>query len=644
MGMAVAGRGLGHAGQAVDGGRATPRQRATATATAAAAAGSKLAQIGGGQRVPSSPLTHPLNFFAPAPATAGGTAVGAAAGFSNMVPVPSSSSNDGGGSGGSGGGGSSGARSQGNEPGTVDSSKEGVSNGKDVGAFAKDYVGTLSSDEGSTPSRGGTPEGSASPPSDQERAPDADHRLLSGGGGDLDGVGWRDTPSYGEALYMGNDESVSGRGWGGVDRYDPDRELLERRMVVQERQRSEMAADGVSSSGERRALRGEQRRVNARARESATATAAPASGSKSSTTGGVSVIDPAMFPLVAFGLATPPGRFASTDSADAGSGSSSSAGVGDGGAAAGGGADSDGSGWATRSPSDISDDRGGDRAGGKSPQGPVAVGGPARPPDSMAELFATHQIQVRRLSGVSTDGGGGQRGGGVRNRSGGGVGDVGSPRPTGPVSLAAATADADAHRSWSGSTNGGGDSGFGGAPRSHLPAAPTAHKLSSYPGGSSSGGEDTQQRGEGGGPRRLVGRKLAKWRSNLPGVSKRGGSATGGDNDYKMEGLAGDLDSSNRSSVYSECNSSARSDSIRSITSASDLVESVKKGAGIMWDKVSFDHPDPLPVDRSLSKAEWKAKHYQMEVSSRNDWQTNSIGEQHVLQHVLKQPEEKVWN
>lgn len=222
MGMAVAGRGLGHAGQAAAGGGAATGR--------GAAAGSRLAQVGGGRTMLASPITRPSDSSSAAAAAAAaalavGTAVGTATGFSNTaVPVlPSYNSGDG------DGGDRSNHRSEGNEPGRVICSKEGAARADDMSSFARNHVGTLSSDEGST-ATGGTTESSDR---SLDRSFDVDHGLLSGG--DLCGVGWRDTPSYGEALYMGtSDETQSGRRWGGRDKYDADRELEERRRVVQE--------------------------------------------------------------------------------------------------------------------------------------------------------------------------------------------------------------------------------------------------------------------------------------------------------------------------------------------------------------------------------------------------------------------------
>lgn len=159
-----------------------------------------------------------------------------------------------------------------------------------------------------------------------------------------------------------------------------------------------------------RALRGEQRRANARARElaSTTATAGDAVG--------IREVDPAVLPYVAYGLATPPSKTAGTgvDSIDNSSSSSSSSSAGGSGGARMGA-------WAKAS------DRGGDKAGGKSPPVPVPIGGAARPLDSMAELFVNHQMQARRPSaegaGRAQDKGG----------SGGGGGDDGVAAPSSTV-------------------------------------------------------------------------------------------------------------------------------------------------------------------------------------------------------------------
>lgn len=90
---------------------------------------------------------------------------------------------------------------------------------------------------------------------------------------------------------------------------------------------------------------------------------------------------------MAYGLATPPSQLAGSGGDSGGSSSS----AGDGGGA--------GLGVLAKA-----SDRGGDKAGGKSP--PVSIGGSAaRPLDSMAELFVNHQLQARRPSTEGAAGG-----------------------------------------------------------------------------------------------------------------------------------------------------------------------------------------------------------------------------------------------
>ncbi|CAN0360130.1 unnamed protein product [Ectocarpus fasciculatus] len=166
--------------------------------------------------------------------------------------------------------------------------------------------------------------------------------------------------------------------------------------------------------------------------------------------------------------------------------------------------------------------------------------------------------------------------------------------------------------------------------------------------------EDFGRRRRGG--KKMAGRKLGGWRlgKSMTGARKRGAAAAAGmgadgGEAEKAEGPA-DLDSSNRSSTYSY---SLRSDGGDSLTEsekrsrregATRLLGSVKKGASVVWSKVTSDHPEPLPIDKSLTKEEWRAKHFQLEAARRNDWRTNTMGEQHVYTQILKQQEEKVWN
>ncbi|CAM9700391.1 unnamed protein product, partial [Scytosiphon promiscuus] len=72
------------------------------------------------------------------------------------------------------------------------------------------------------------------------------------------------------------------------------------------------------------------------------------------------------------------------------------------------------------------------------------------------------------------------------------------------------------------------------------------------------------------------------------------------------------------------------------------LLGGLKKGVGLVWDKIAADHPEPLPVEKALTKEEQKAKHLQREIERRNDWHTNSVAEQYVLQNVLLMEEVKI--
>eukprot|EP00752_Nemacystus_decipiens_P009494 g8488.t1 len=96
-----------------------------------------------------------------------------------------------------------------------------------------------------------------------------------------------------------------------------------------------------------------------------------------------------------------------------------------------------------------------------------------------------------------------------------------------------------------------------------------------------------------------------------------------------------DTGSSTGSSVGTRRNSSER-------RRRRGLLGGLKKGMGVVWEKIASDHPEPLPIDKSLTKEEQRAKHLQMEIRRRNDWQTNSMAEQHVLTSVMMQQQEKV--
>eukprot|EP00903_Cladosiphon_okamuranus_P006683 g6523.t1 len=91
------------------------------------------------------------------------------------------------------------------------------------------------------------------------------------------------------------------------------------------------------------------------------------------------------------------------------------------------------------------------------------------------------------------------------------------------------------------------------------------------------------------------------------------------------------------SSTSSSAGSRRRSSSER--RRRKGLLGGLKKGMGVVWEKIAADHPQPLPIDKKLSKEEQRAKHVQLEIRRRNDCQTNSMAEQHVLQSVMMREE-----
>lgn len=199
--------------------------------------------------------------------------------------------------------------------------------------------------------------------------------------------------------------------------------VLPCRTKKKKKQRGDRAG---SDSTEHRALRGEQRRAKARARESAAAAATtPSNGVEAP----VDAINPAVLPYVAYGLATPPTRLVELErtGADARRHSSASAeeAGGDGGGSIGGAAPG------ARGEASVSD-RGGDSAGGKSPTAiPKPINGSTvRPLDSMAELFVSHQLQARR---PGKDGGTPREGSDVVGGGGGGGGDKTEMAPSSTV-------------------------------------------------------------------------------------------------------------------------------------------------------------------------------------------------------------------
>ena len=128
---------------------------------------------------------------------------------------------------------------------------------------------------------------------------------------------------------------------------------------------------------------------------------------------------------MAYGLATPPSKLAGTGGDSGGSSSSAGGGGGGSGSSAGSGGSSGAAAgvgvWAKAS------DRGGDKAGGKSPPVPI-VGSAARPLDSMAELFVNHQMQARRPSTEGV-GGGAQDIGGSGGDGGAAASSAPAPAP-----------------------------------------------------------------------------------------------------------------------------------------------------------------------------------------------------------------------
>ncbi|CAM9541917.1 unnamed protein product [Ectocarpus fasciculatus] len=131
--------------------------------------------------------------------------------------------------------------------------------------------------------------------------------------------------------------------------------------------------------------------------------------------------------------------------------------------------------------------------------------------------------------------------------------------------------------------------------------------------------------------------------------SKLGGgtsiSSSGSHRDF------GGLGDSSRSSTSSLTNTggSGRSTSYRPQQDSTGserrrrgLLGGLKKGMGVVWEKIAADHPQPLPIDKTLTKEQQRQKHLHLERQRRNDWHTNSIAEQHVLRTVLQQEEEKV--
>ncbi|CAM9959503.1 unnamed protein product, partial [Ectocarpus sp. 13 AM-2016] len=133
----------------------------------------------------------------------------------------------------------------------------------------------------------------------------------------------------------------------------------------------------------------------------------------------------------------------------------------------------------------------------------------------------------------------------------------------------------------------------------------------------------------------------AATRSRLGG----GTISSSGGNHREVGGLA---DSCRSGSSLADTGGSGRSRSYRPQDSTGSerrrrgLLGGLKKGMGVVWEKISADHPQPLPIDKNLTKEQQRQKHLRVERQRRNEWQTNSVAEQHVLRSVLQQEEEKV--
>ncbi|CAN0067487.1 unnamed protein product, partial [Ectocarpus sp. 4 AP-2014] len=124
-------------------------------------------------------------------------------------------------------------------------------------------------------------------------------------------------------------------------------------------------------------------------------------------------------------------------------------------------------------------------------------------------------------------------------------------------------------------------------------------------------------------------------RSRLGGGSI---SSSGGSN-REVGGLA---DSCRSGSSLADTGGSGRSrsyrpqqDSTGSERRRRGLLGGLKKGMGVVWEKLSADHPQPLPIDKTLTKEQQRQKHLSLERQRRNDWQTNSVAEQHVVRTTL---------
>ncbi|CAM9672575.1 unnamed protein product, partial [Discosporangium mesarthrocarpum] len=74
-------------------------------------------------------------------------------------------------------------------------------------------------------------------------------------------------------------------------------------------------------------------------------------------------------------------------------------------------------------------------------------------------------------------------------------------------------------------------------------------------------------------------------------------------------------------------------------------VETLSKGVGAVWSKITAGHPEPLAVDHSISKEERvKALKRKNKLKHLNGWQYESTAEQYQVMSVLKEEEEKVYH
>ncbi|CAN0308343.1 unnamed protein product, partial [Ectocarpus sp. 12 AP-2014] len=366
-----------------------------------------------------------------------------------------------------------------------------------------------------------------------------DRRLSGGLGADEDSDGYSSVSDE-------EDEEDEKEEWGGR-RSGGD---LERRRMM-------MAGGDAAATSDIAERRGEQGQANARAREkaAAAATAAYAGGGSRADDVVGGAIDPAILPYVAYGLAAPP----------AGNGEGESPGVG---------------GSSSRTSSSSSGGGGERSSGSERKSEEYDDGGARRTTRSTREAAPTHRGGGDDDDDDDHDNGNGGITGYSRFDGGGGGGDDASGYVRTRSLTAVASSPEDTIRA-----NRGDSEDFG------------------------------RRRGR---EKSMAGRKLGGWRLGKPmtGSRKRGATAAAaaaaaaaagmgadGGEEEKARGPA-DLDSSSRSSTYSY---SLRSDGGDSLTEsekrsrregATRLLGSVKKGASVVWSKVTSDHPEPLPIDK----------------------------------------------